>query len=160
MSELKLNVIVNRKGTNTFPTGCDNIARMAKEKKAQEAASEGRKLRELLERAHKRPVDLARACEVTQTAVARYLAAETLGARAWERVSAGLSKLGIDPRQVRQPPPLTFIAREAPEDLRPLLQSWSRKQLEALLKILEATEEARYVLSIIVKDRLEREPRD
>jgi hypothetical protein len=124
----------------------------------QPVAHEGARIRELLERQHKRPVDLARACGVTQTAVARYLAAEQLGAKAWETVSGGLTKLGIDPRHVRTPPPLTFIAREGPEDLRPLLQGFNRKQLEALLKILESTEEARYVLRVVVKDRVEREP--
>jgi hypothetical protein len=119
--------------------------------------NEGAKLKELLVRAHKRPVDLARACGVTQTAVARYLAAEKLGAKAWETVSRGMIALGIDPRQLRQPPPLTFIAREGPPDLRPLLSGFSRKQLEALLKILEATDEARYVLRVVVRDRIERE---
>jgi hypothetical protein len=118
---------------------------------------EGRKIKEALERAGKRPADLARACGVTQTAVARYLVAEKLGAKAWETVNHGLVALGIDPRQVRLPPAFTLSARE-PEDLRPLLSGFSRRQLESLMKILESSPEAQYVLRVVVKDRLEREP--
>src|SRR5438132_10086909 len=92
---------------------------------------EGEKIRALLAQADKRPSDLARAAGVTQTSVGRYLTAEKLGAKAWETASRGLVSLGLDPRQVR-PTAIVLKAREGPEDLRPLIQGFARKHLEAV----------------------------
>src|SRR4051794_29431693 len=118
---------------------------------------EGQKIRQLLEQAGKRPADLARAIGVTQTSVGRYLEAERLGAKAWESCSRGLSKLGIDPWQVR---PLELhagrTARERPEELRQMLQGFGKRQLEQLQKILEASPETHWVLRVIIADRLAR----
>jgi AcrR family transcriptional regulator len=121
-------------------------------------AHEGTKIRDCLARAGRRPADLARACGVSPTAVTRHLTAARLGAKAWETVSRGLAALGIDPRQVRAPapPPLSLVAREGPEDLRPLVEGWSRRHLEAVVKILEASLEAQFVLKVVLRDRLER----
>ena len=54
---------------------------------------EGKKIRELLEAAGKRPSDLARAGGVTQTSVGRWLEVEHLGPKAWESARGALSKL-------------------------------------------------------------------
>ena len=118
---------------------------------------EGRKIRALLEAAGKRPADLARAIGVTQTSVGRYLEAEHLGAKAWESAARGLSRLGIDPWQVRPiEPHLGRTARERPEELRQLLAGFGRRQLEQLLKILESSPETHYVLRVVIADRLAR----
>ena len=118
---------------------------------------EGHKIRALLEAAGKRPADLARAIGVTQTSVGRYLDAERMGAKAWESASRGLSTLGIDPWQVR---PLEIhggrIARERPDELRQMLVGFGKRQLEQLLKILEAPPETHYVLRVIISDRMNR----
>jgi hypothetical protein len=94
---------------------------------------------------------------VTPTAVNRYLGAERLGAKAWETMSRGLVALGLDPRRVRPNAPLSLPARDAPEDLRPLLDGFRRRQLEAMLRVLEAPPEAQYVLKVVIRDRLERD---
>jgi hypothetical protein len=125
----------------------------------REAVHEGAKVRELLELAGRRPADLSRACRVSESMVAKYVKTARFGAKAWETVSRGLAMLDIDPRLVRSPPeplPATLAARDEPEKLRPLLDKFQRRQLEALLQILDASEATRYVLRFLVKDRLDR----
>lgn len=116
---------------------------------------EGNRIRELLAEADKRPSDLARAAQVTQTSVGRYLAADKLGAKAWETASRGLLNLGIDPRKIRASAAVPLRLRESPEDLRGLLTGFNKKQLESLKTILEASAEAQFVLRVVIQDRLE-----
>lgn len=114
-------------------------------------------IRTLLEAAGKRPSDLARAGGVTQTSVGRWLGAERLGAKAWESARRALSALGIDPWQVRSVEAHGGrIARERPEEVRQLLAGFGRRQLEQLLRILEASPETHYVLKVVIADRLAR----
>lgn len=97
---------------------------------------EGNVLRELLEKQGRTPADLARACNVTRTAVDRYLKAAKIGRIAWPTLRAGLVKMGIDPIRIKpddRPP-----EHEHREDLRPLVYSMERSELEALKKILES----------------------
>ena len=132
---------------------CDIVADMGDTLKGHE----GQKIRALLKQADLKPADLARACEVTQTSVSRYLKPEKLGAKAWETASRGLLVLGLDPRQIRPTALVGMRAMEGPEDLRPLIHGFSRKHLEALKLILEASPDAQFILKVVVLDRLERE---
>src|SRR5690349_7870069 len=119
-------------------------------------AHEGEKVREMLDLAERSPIDLAHACAVSESMARRYLKTAHFGAKAWETVSRGLVALGLDPRRVRQVVDPTLAAREEPERLVPLLNGFGRRQMEALLRILDASEQARYVLRVVVKDRLNR----
>ena len=116
---------------------------------------EGNRIRALLGEIEKRPADLARAADVTQTSAGRWLDAERLGAKAWETASRGLLALGIDPRKVRPSASVPLRLRENADELRALLHGFSRKQLEALKQILDSTPEAQLVLKIVIQDRLE-----
>jgi hypothetical protein len=109
-------------------------------------AHEGERIRELVERAGKKPSDFARACGVTRTAVDRYLGSAKIGKHAWTTVRAGLVKMGIDPSKVR--PQEEPMAEE--KDLRPLIAGWSREQLEALKAVLDAEQLAREKLSYYI----------
>lgn len=94
---------------------------------------DGDRIRKLLSATGKTPADLARAANVTRTAVDRYLKAESIGKNAWLTVRVGLTKLGIDPRKVK---PDDSAVEEV--DLRPLVHGFNRDQLECVRKILEA----------------------
>jgi transcriptional regulator with XRE-family HTH domain len=126
-------------------TSCENIGTM----------HEGKKIEALLKRAGKTQSDLARAASVTPTAVGRYMAAEELGAKAWESAARGLARLGLDPSEIRAV--AATMMRERPEvELRQLLNAFSAKQMEALRQILDAPADAQRVLRAIIDDRLER----
>jgi len=94
---------------------------------------DGERIRKLLAATGNTPADLARAANVTRTAVDRYLKADNIGKNAWLTVRAGLTKLGIDPRKVKPDD-----RAEEEIDLRPLVTDFSRDQLDRLRKILDA----------------------
>lgn len=106
---------------------------------------DGERIKRLLSAAGKTPADLARSCNVTRTAVDRYLKAELIGKNAWLTVRLGLSKLGIDPRKVR---PEDQMTEEI--DLRPLVHGFDREQLERVRRILEADTMSREKLAYFI----------
>lgn len=102
-------------------------------------AHEGERIKALLTTAGRTPADLARAADVTRTAVDRYLKAATIGPNAWKTVRPGLVKLNIDPRKVKP----DDVINETEVDLRPLVVDFTREQLDRMRKILEADTGAR-----------------
>jgi len=62
---------------------------------------EGHKIKEILDERHLTVRNLAEAAGVTWTAAKRYVDAAAIKPAAWQRVSAGLLRLGIDPGLIR-----------------------------------------------------------
>lgn len=106
---------------------------------------EGERIKTLLSSIGKTPADLARAADVTRTAVDRYLKAGTVGPIAWTTVRAGLLKLGIDPRKIKPDDAIKEVV-----DLRPLVEDFSRDQLARIRKILEEDGLAREKLAYFI----------
>lgn len=111
----------------------------------EDMGHEGERIKRLLSAIGKTPADFARACNVTRTAVDRYLKAEEIGKNAWHTVRVGLVKLGIDPRKVR---PEDQMSEEI--DLRPLVHGFDRDQLERVRRILDADTVSREKLSYYI----------
>lgn len=117
--------------------------------------NEGDKLKEMLKAANKTQSDFARACDVTPTAVQRYVQADHFGKHAWETVQKGLLKLGLNPQAIRA---AVVLQRQKPaSDLRALLVRFTPKQLPDLLQILRASDEDRRIVEAIIEDRIERD---
>lgn len=105
---------------------------------------EGQRIRELLAAVGKTPADLARACDVSRTAVDRYLKAAEIGKIAWLNLRPGLVSVGIDPRKVKPDDRVTDVFDV---DLRPLLQGFDADQLSRIKKLIDSDELSRVKLS-------------
>lgn len=112
---------------------------------------EGERVLELLKAAKRSQSDLADAAGVSTAMVSKYVKSETFRPGAWDTLSAGLRRLGINPEQIRK---TITLNRERPEDLRPYVANMTAEQLRGVLRILDADDGARHVLRIAIEERL------
>lgn len=115
---------------------------------------EGDRLLALLKAHGKTQVDLANAAAVSRQAVSQWVSAKSLRPQAFETCRKGLTALGIDPGELR--PALRMMERrKRPEDLRPYTENFkTRRQIEDLLRILAADDDARDQLRVVLEERL------
>lgn len=120
-----------------------------------ELVHEGKKIKDLLEKAGKSVPELARVLGVSDSAAWKQVAEEQIGDRAWPRYAEGLRQLGLDPNEVRRVVGTSHRVRPTQlEDLRPAIANWKRQHLEQLLRILDADDASRQALRWHVEDKL------
>jgi transcriptional regulator with XRE-family HTH domain len=116
---------------------------------------EGKRVKELIDAKGITMAALAKSVGKTQPAAQKWCSTEEFNGNMWKTVSAALTKVGIDPSQVRAVAATMYRERPA-ANLRPLLVRFAaRDQLEALRQILEAPPDDQRVLLAIIEDRLD-----
>lgn len=116
-----------------------------------EPQGEGAKLKALLEKYGKKQADLSRVCNVATSRVSFIANLDRFPPGTWDTVRTGLELLGIPPTELRPEQPVLGGGRI--EDLRPLLARFDYGQLDAILKILSANDQSRYLLRIAIEER-------
>jgi transcriptional regulator with XRE-family HTH domain len=117
--------------------------------------TDGQKLREALDAARKRQIDLAETVGVSRAAVYRWVNTEEFPSRMWRTISIALEKMGIDPGQIR---PATA---QNPDQLLGQLIEWMKRmevdQLRILRTVLRADEMTRGKILMLLEGALMRE---
>jgi hypothetical protein len=118
------------------------------------ARHDGRQLVAVLARHGYNQADLARAVELSASAVNKWSKMPVLGNQILEQIEKGFGELKIDIKELHR-----MIEERAAtatvEDLRPQLDGMNRKQLQQVLTILSAGDEARERLRMVIEYHLE-----
>ena len=119
---------------------------------------EGHKLRQTLADRGKTLADLARAAQVIEQAVQKWVNAGKMGAKARETATRGLAKMGIDTSKMWeiQVVAMGVLTHDNAAERRRLLDRFDPEQLAAIKRLLEGTDRDREIVLAVIDDRLNR----